>query len=82
MEGKFAVLEEVNRQYRRFKAQGTLLKVRLLPPPEVIPDNEVIPDDDSDVISDNDNEVIPNDDIEVSPDPIAHFETCVRTLFE
>jgi hypothetical protein len=34
MEGKFEVLDEVNRQYRRFKAQGTQLKVRLLHPPD------------------------------------------------
>jgi hypothetical protein len=40
MDGMFEVLDGVNRQYRRFNAQGTQLKVRLLPPP----DDEVIPD--------------------------------------
>jgi hypothetical protein len=89
MEGKFEVLEEVSRQYERFKAQGTLLKVRFLPPPEVIHDSEVIPDNDIDVIPDHDSEVIPDADSEVipghysevipdndkdvSPDPITHF---------
>jgi hypothetical protein len=34
MEGKFEVLDEVNRQYRRFKAQGTQLKLRLLDAPD------------------------------------------------
>jgi hypothetical protein len=29
MEDKFEILEEVNRQYRRFNAEGTQLKVRL-----------------------------------------------------
>jgi hypothetical protein len=29
MEDKFDILEEVNRQYRRFNAEGTQLKVRL-----------------------------------------------------
>jgi hypothetical protein len=62
MEGKFEVLEEVSRQYERFKAQGTLLKLRLLPPPEVIPDSEVIPANDSEVIPDHDNEIIPDND--------------------
>jgi hypothetical protein len=66
MEGKFEVLEEVSRQYERFRAQGTL--VRFLPPPEVIPDSEVIPDNDIDVIPDDDSEVIPDADSEVIPD--------------
>jgi hypothetical protein len=68
MEGKFEVLEEVSRQYERFKAQGTLLKVRVLPPPEVIPESEVIPDNDIDVIPDDVSQVIPDDDSEVIPD--------------
>jgi hypothetical protein len=84
MEGKFEVLEEVNWPYERFRAQGTLLKLRLLPPPEVIPDDDskAIPDDDSEVILDNDNEVTRDDDNEFSPDPITHFESCVGALFE
>jgi hypothetical protein len=71
MEGNFEVLDEVNRQYRRFKAQGNQLKVRLLPPPEVIPndDSAVIPDDDdSDVIPDKDNEVITENGNDVNPE--------------
>jgi hypothetical protein len=40
MEGKFEILDEVNRQYRRFNAEETQLKVRLLTPP---------PDDDDGV---------------------------------
>jgi hypothetical protein len=96
MEGKFEDVDEVNRQYSRFNAQGTQLKVRLLPPPdnEVIPDddnevipndddNEVIPnDDDNDFIPDDENVVIPDDDNEIIPDPITHFESCVGALFE
>jgi hypothetical protein len=39
MEAKSEVLDEVNRQYMRFNAQGTELKVSLLPPP-----NEGTPD--------------------------------------
>jgi hypothetical protein len=41
MEGKFEVLDEVNRQYRRFNAPGTQFKLRLLTPPDD-DDNEVI----------------------------------------
>jgi hypothetical protein len=40
MDGKFEVLDEVIRQYRRFNAQGTQLNVRFLPPP----DDEIITD--------------------------------------
>jgi hypothetical protein len=43
MEGKFEVHNEVNRQYRRFNAQGTQLKLRLLHPPDYH-DSEVISD--------------------------------------
>jgi hypothetical protein len=42
MEGKFDILDEVKRQYERFKAQGTQLRVRLLSPPD--DGSEVIPD--------------------------------------
>jgi hypothetical protein len=34
MADTFEVLDEVNRQYQRFNAQGTQLTVRLLPPPD------------------------------------------------
>ena len=34
MADTFEVLDEVNRQYRRFSAQGTQFTVRLLPPPD------------------------------------------------
>jgi hypothetical protein len=34
MEDKFEIIEEVVMQYRRFNAEGTQLKVRLLPPPD------------------------------------------------
>jgi hypothetical protein len=52
MEGKFEVLLEVNRQYERLRAQGTLMNVRVLHPHEVISNDvrDVIPNDDSEVI--------------------------------
>jgi hypothetical protein len=40
MEDKFEIIEVV-RQYRRFDAEGTLLKVRLLPPPDETVTNPV-----------------------------------------
>jgi hypothetical protein len=44
MEDKFEIIEEVNRQYQCFNAEGTQVKVRLLPPPSPSPDD----DDDDD----------------------------------
>jgi hypothetical protein len=69
MEDKFVFLGEVSRQYELFRAQGTPLKVLLLPPPEVIPNSEVIPDNDIEAIPDS--AVIPDNDREVSADPIT-----------
>jgi hypothetical protein len=34
MEGKFQIIEEVVRQYRKFNTEGTQINVRLLPPPD------------------------------------------------
>jgi hypothetical protein len=34
MEDKLEIIEEVVRQYGKFNAEGTQLKVRLLPPPD------------------------------------------------
>jgi hypothetical protein len=41
MEDKFEIIDEVVRQYRKFNAEGTLLKVRLLPPPDETVTNPV-----------------------------------------
>jgi hypothetical protein len=40
MENKFEIIEEVDREYRRFKAVGTQLKVHLLPPPSPLSDDD------------------------------------------
>jgi hypothetical protein len=42
MEDKFEILDEVNRQYRRFNAEGTQLKVLLLPLSSPTDDETVI----------------------------------------
>jgi hypothetical protein len=41
MEDKFEIIKEVVRQYRKFNAEGTQLKVQLLPPPDETVTNPV-----------------------------------------
>jgi hypothetical protein len=40
IEDKFEIIEEADREYQRFKAVGTQLKVRLLPPPSLDDDDD------------------------------------------
>jgi hypothetical protein len=42
MEDKFEIIDEISSQYRRFNADGTQLKLRLLPPPSPTSDNDEI----------------------------------------